>query len=98
MVKLSTFQDQTRKITVDVGGESINLTVRPYGLLPEHEFSDDPQALLDAFVAMVQEWDVTDDDGVMIPIEKEVLISKVGSLVIVGVMMQARDQVVKLGK
>ena len=104
MVKLSQLQGRTARISVSIGEVELSLKVRPNAMTPARELelqeadgSDAVRSLIEFFCDFVVEWDLTEDDGTVLPITPEV----VGSLpsgVMLSVLRHAQAEVDTLGK
>lgn len=76
-ITLEALIQDVRKLEIDINGETLNVTYRPssYTLATEREFknalhSDMPaNALAVVLVDMIEEWDLLDDSGNVIPPE-----------------------------
>lgn len=97
MVKLSSFSDRTVDVTVDVGGATLHLTVRPNVMTPalERELSEaegtrSMDLLLGMFCQYVAAWDVTDDENVPLELVPGV-VAQLPSAVLVGILQSAQE-------
>jgi len=98
MVKLSSFSDRTVDITVDVAGAALKLTVRPNVMTPalerrmvEAEGARSMDLLLGMFCDYIAAWDVTDDEGVPLRLEPDV-VAELPSTILVGILESAQAE------
>lgn len=104
MAKLSSWVNRTIAVRVVIDETEINLQVRPNKLTPEGELglyqaqgTNDVGPLFDVFCDLVADWDITDDDGRVLPIRHETL-KAFPSRMLMEIMTQASTKARESGK
>lgn len=104
MAKLSSWTQRTIAARVVVDETEINLQVRPNKQTPEAELrlleaqgTADLGPLFDHFCELVAEWDITDDDGNVLPIGHETL-AIFPSRLLMEIIRQVQVRIAEAGK
>lgn len=97
-MKLSKLSNRTATCTLDIEGEPLTLTVRPYLMTPERErlmsraetADDAVDSLMTFFCDYVVSWDVTDDNDNPVPIEPASVGALVPSNVVLYILRESK--------
>jgi hypothetical protein len=97
MPKLDGFKAQIRECDIEVAGEIIHVRYRPYAITPEMENNrSDPDEMI---VALIESWDILDEEGVPIPVTTETVNGgAIPSFLLVEIFHKVRDKSISLGK
>jgi hypothetical protein len=104
MVSFSSWAHRTVKVSIEVEGFNVNLSVRPNLMTPEREIQlsettgrDSIDELLKFFCEYVTAWDITDDDGKPLVLDPKVVSAALPSSVIRAILVESREAVDNLG-
>lgn len=98
-MKLSTFSNRTASTVLDIDGDTLRLTVRPYLMTPERERMmvqgsslEQFDLLLAFFCEYVVDWDLENDEGTQVALEPDSVQRYLPSTVLLWILKEAKDR------